>query len=569
VGGARPLAGLRRMLRPPALQAVALAALVAAAYAASLEAPFVFDDVPSVVQNVYLESLWPGRALRSPDHVESSFAGRPLASYSLAVSYALSGREVWGFHALNVLLHATNACLLLGVLRRSFASGGERLAGAAPGLALAAAALWAVHPLASEAVVYVSARSELLVSACMLAVLYAACRAFAGGGGARLWTGVAVAAGLLAPLCKENAVSLPVAVLLYDRSFVSGGFGRALRRHTALHAGLAASWLPLAALVAGAPRGKTVGFGLGLGPLESLYTQAGVLLHYLRLAVCPHPLQFLYDWTPVRSLPAAMPELAVVTGLFAVTLWGVVRRPAPAFPAACFFVLLAPTSSVVPIVSELAAEKRMYLPLAGLVAGGVAGAWALLCAAARRARARPSARDALLAAAAVLAALTLALASADRVRDYRSERALWSDTLAKAPNHPWAHNNLGLVYRQEGDLDRAEHHFREALARRPGLAPAWVNLGNLRMARGDPAGAAEAYREALARLPDAAEAHYNLGLALARLGRLEEALPRFEEAVRIYPQHRFAQLALARTYERLGLTERARHHAALAAALDR
>lgn len=547
-----------------ALPALAIAALIVAVYAGSLGAPFVFDDVPSIVQNPYLQRLWPlSHALRSSDHVESSFAGRPVASYSLALSYALSGREVWGYHALQIALHVANAWLLFAILRRTFAGAplADRLGPAAPQLAFAAAALWAVHPLATETVVYASARSELLVCGFLLASLYASIRSFAGGARTAVWTAAAFAAALLAVGSKESAASLPLAVLLYDHTFVSGGVFAALRRHARLHGALFASWIPLAVLVAGVPRGKTVGLDLGLGPLESLYTQAGVLIHYLRLAAWPHPLRFLYDWTPVRSFGDAMPELAVVAALALATLHGVFSRPLAAFPLACFFVLLAPTSSVVPIVSELAAEKRMYLPLAVLVAGAVVGIWFIAQGVAARGVARG------LAAAATLAFAALGATTVARVADYRSELAIWSDTLAKAPGHPWAHNNLGLAYRRQGDTVRAEQHFRRALAIRPSLAPAWVNLGNLLVGRGDLAGAIDLYREALTRMPDAAEVQYNLGLALARSGRIDEALPHFEEAVRIHPQHRFAHVALARTYARLGQPDRARRHDQIAATL--
>ena len=158
-------------------------------------------------------------------------------------------------------------------------------------------------------------------------------------------------------------------------------------------------------------------------------------------------------------------------------------------------------------------------------------------------------------------------ATVARVAVYRTDLSLWSDALAKAPDHPWAHNNLGLAYRQRGELATAERHFRRALEIRPSLAPAWVNLGNLRLGEGDTGGAIAIYREAEARMPDAAEVQYGLGLALARAGRIAEALPHFEAAVRIQPQHRFAHVALARTYRRLGDGARAEREEAIAAAL--
>jgi tetratricopeptide (TPR) repeat protein len=501
--------------------------------------------------------------MRSPEHVESSFAGRPLASYTLALSYALSGRETWGYHAFNLLVHGANALLLFGAARRAFAGAAlrGRLGDAGPWLALAGAALWAVHPLATEAVVFVSARSELLVAAFLLLCLCACARAFSGEGcRAGAWTAAAVAAAWLGALCKEVMVVAPLAVLLYDRAFFSEGWAAALRRRRGLYLGLASSWLAVAGVVAAQPRGRTVGFDLGLSPLQYLFTQAGVLLHYLRLAAWPAPLQFLYDWPPAWTLREALPELAVVGALALATLAGLRRRPAAAFPAAWFFLILAPTSSVVPIVSELVAEKRMYLPLAGLVPGAVAALFLAGRALARRTGVRPRAAAAAGALAAGAAALALAAGTAARVDVWRTELSLWEDTVAKAPRHPWANNNLGIVYLRRGELERAEARFRAALDRKPDLATAWVNLGNVRMAREDVAGAVDAYREGLRERPDAYEVHYDLGLGLARLGRVDEAIEHWEEAVRLYPAHRSAHVGLGRAYARRGDLARAILH---------
>ena len=501
--------------------------------------------------------------------MESSFAGRPLASYTLALSHALSGRAPWGYHALGVLLHAANAVLLLALLRGTLGRGalGARLGDAAPRLAFAGAALWALHPLLSEAVVFTSARSELLFSLFLLLALLAALRGFESGARSAAWSTLAVVAVALGTLCKEVMVVAPVAVLLYDRSFLAGGFAPALRRRPGLYLGLAASWLVVAAVVLSQPRGKTVGVDLGLTPIQYLFTQASVLLHYLRLAVWPAPLQFLYDWPPAFTLREALPELAVTSGLALATLALLWRRPVAAFPPAWFFLVLAPTSSVVPIVSELVAEKRMYLPLAGLVPGAVVALHlagrALGEATGRRGVVRPL-------EGLVLAALAtaLGLATWERVGVWQSERSLWEDTAARAPLHPWVNNNLGIVYLRAGELERAEERFRAALARRPELATAWVNLGNVRMARGDVAGAVEAYRRGLEERPDAYEVHYNLGLGLARLGEVEAAVAHWEEAVRLYPGHRSAHVGLARAYARRGELARALEHQRLVIALN-
>ena len=97
-------------------------------------------------------------------------------------------------------------------------------------------------------------------------------------------------------------------------------------------------------------------------------TQAEVVAHYLRLAVIPAPLVLDYDWRAASSLAqVAVPGL-LLTVLLAATVWGLMRRSPAAFAGAWFFLILAPTSSVLPVVTEVAAEHRMYLPVAGVIA---------------------------------------------------------------------------------------------------------------------------------------------------------------------------------------------------------
>ncbi len=152
--------------------------------------------------------------------------------------------------------------------------------------------------------------------------------------------------------------------------FLSDGPAATLRRRTPLWAGLAATWLILLALVAGGARSETVGLGFAeLTPLDYVRTQVGVIWHYLHLSVWPHPLVLDYfDWPIARqSSPSLWLAATVLVVAVLGSLWLVRRRHWLGFIGVWFFAILAPTSSVVPIVSEVAAERRMYLPLAAVV----------------------------------------------------------------------------------------------------------------------------------------------------------------------------------------------------------
>ncbi len=532
--------------------AVAGAAL--AAYAGSLSAPFVFLDLPAIVDNPTLRSLWPiGRVLDPPSAGGVTVGGRPVVNLSFALNYAAGGLRVWGYHALNLAIHAAAGLALLGIVRRTLL----RL-GAAPdralGLGFAAALLWTLHPLQTEAVTYVVQRAESLMGLFYLLTLYCFIRyvgrpsasagaAADGETGGRAWAWLSALCCLLGMATKEVMVTAPVIVLLYDWTFGSGSLGSTWRRRRVFYAALFSTWLPLAALVAGygGNRGGTSGFGLGLPWWRYLLTQFPALVRYLRLAVWPTGLDFYYpvDW--IHSAGAVLPAAVPILGAAAAALIGLGRRRWWGLAGFWFFSILAPTS-LVPGLSQTIAEHRMYLALAPVVIVGVAGAfWALDRIFARVPGGPAGASGRRATAAGVGGCLVLAAAlgwmTARRNRTYRSAEALWSDTAAKSLGNPYVQNNLGVVLAGEGRRPEAIGRFRLAIAEAPDYAEAHNNLGLALAGGGGYAGAVAQYREALRLRPAYAEAEANLGVALSALGRRAEALEDFRRAVRLAPDY--------------------------------
>jgi len=530
------------------LPALLLVAAAAALYARSLPAPFLFDDSISIVRNEHVHSLWPlAAALGAPP--QTPVSGRPLASLSFAVSYAAFGLDPAGWRATNVALHAACALLLLGLGRRALARvGSAPVAAHARELAFAIAGLWLVHPLVTDAVAYVTQRTELLWSLAFLVSLYAAERGFererAGASGG-LWFALAVAALWLGVGAKEVIAAVPPLLLLYDRAFASGSFSESWRRHRALHAASFASWLGLAALVASGPRNATVGFALPISAWSYALTQLGVVAWYLRLAFWPAPLLIAHDW-PVAQGPADVwLGAAIVLPLFAFAVWAAIERPQAGFLGAWFFAILAPTSSIVPIVSELAAERRMYLPLAAVVAAVVLGAFALL-----RERVPRAGGVAL----AVSAALALAATSARRLELYRTPAALWSQVLAVYPQHrlrDQIEGEIGQELAREGELAEALPHFQRAAELGP-TAEHLANLGRAQLRVGATEAAAASLGKAAELDPGDPAIHADLGLALARMSRWTEAEAELEHALALDPENTTAKKALARVLVRRG-----------------
>lgn len=516
----------------PIAVAVCLLVMGGVLYAPSLRVPLLFDDLPAVRDNPSIRSLWPlSEALNPPSQLP--VAGRPMVNLTFALNHALHGLDVTGYHLVNLLLHAVNGTLLFLLMHRTLRLGWPSMdEGRALALAGSAAAVWAAHPLHTETVIYITQRTELLAGFFYLLTLLACVRSWAADTrrARTAWGVLAVLACAGAMASKEIAVTLPVMVLLYERTFVSGSFGGAWRRSWRLYAGLAATWLVLLALMLPGPRSQTVGLHLGISPWESLLTQAGVIVTYLGLCFHPWPLVFFYDLPVVRSLGEAMPEAAIVAGLAGLTALAVWRWPRVGFVGAWVLLILSPTSSLVPISSELAAERRMYLPLAGVIAGVVLGAhWAMT-----RPRWRGVGRWAwalaVVAWMVLLAGLTL-----DRQRDYRSAEAIWRDTLEKQPDNAVAHFGLAEALIESGRRDLAIMHYERSLTLQPANAHARYNLAVALAAEGRLTEARDHLRRALESQPEDPQMHNNLGVVLARLGDLDGAAAHFQEALRLDP----------------------------------
>src|SRR5215469_4475262 len=376
-----------KVLHPPTnasragifVAAALLTAAALAAWANSFRGPFVFDDLPAIVENATIRTLAFPIAL-APPHTGQPANGRPLVNFSFAVNWALAGADVRGYHVLNLAIHALAALALFGVVRRTLQSRplAAKFAADATPLAFALAALWMLHPLQTESVTYISQRAESLAGLCLLFTLYASIRG-ADSPTPMRWHALAVVTCLLGMATKEVMYASPLLVLLHDRTFIAGTFREALRRRPWFYAGLAATWLLLGWLVKQAGnRGATAGFGLGITPWHYLLTQCGAIIHYVRLTVWPTPLVLDYGTVTTSSLAQVWPQAALLLALFGATLIALAWYPPWGFLGAWFFLLLMPTSSVLPLATQTVAEHRMYLPLAAIITVVVVGVWHVL-----------------------------------------------------------------------------------------------------------------------------------------------------------------------------------------------
>ncbi len=525
---------------PVGWAAMILVGVGAVVYLNSFRGQFLLDDYSAIVTNRRVHKLWPVW--------ETMFGSkdmRPVVALTFAVNYRLGGLEVWGYHAFNLAVHLLAALALFGVVRRTLLAGrgGRELASAADPLALAVALIWMAHPLQTQAVTYVVQRAESMMGMLYLLTLYCVIRG-AGSPRPRRWYAAAVAACAAGMGCKQVMVTAPVVVLLYDRVFLARGWGRLLRRRWGLYVGLVLTWLILLRLGASVPRAAKAGFQFAaISPGEYARTQFGVIMHYLRLTFWPRGLCLDYGW-PVARTAGEIVVPAIKVGLLvaatAVALW---RWPPAGFLGAWFFLILAPTSSFMPI-ADPAFEHRMYLPLAAVAAAAVTVAYALGASFLGRGVREPEWRSVLgqTLGFALLVGVVAALGflTVRRNADYADAVRMYADVVDRCPRNPRARVNLGLSLENRGrggDVAEAKRHYQFALGLMPDYPDALNNLGKiLAEEEKDPAAAEKLFRRALQIKPNHRLARLNLAMALEQQGKTREAIGQFAEAVRIDPE---------------------------------
>ncbi|MGB8296252.1 MAG: tetratricopeptide repeat protein [Polyangia bacterium] len=578
----------------------ALLLLTGVVYAPGLHGEFQFDDLRTVQFNQgirRLDNFSLAQAL-----AEMVRGKRILTNLSFAIDYRIAGNDPFVFHATNLGIHLAAILLVFFFTHKVLALSGTMDRDL---LALAVGAVFALHPLQTQAVAYISQRAESLASGFYLAsllLLLAAERRGRCAVGAGIYAAsfVLFALGLSA---KVIVVTLPVAYLLMG--LLPGPHGLLVRplKRLALATPFLAYALLTTVLAVADLKGEDAGFFIPfLPPGRYFLTQWHVLLTYLRLLFWPAGQNVDWDFSLARGFadPAVIGSGLLLAGLLVaagILLFrcrsradraGVAARAA-AFGVVWFFLLLAPTSSVVPLADVLM-EHRLYLASWGVFFAIAILADSLL----GRLHARGLSRFgpiALLGLCAALAACTYL-----RVGLWKSKLLLWSDAVVKSPHKARTHLGLGNAYHLAGQIQPAIDEYRNAL----NLAasdPTWIRtriheklaLALLAQERAEDAIAAAqaglvedpnhtALLETLAMahlqrhdLPEAAAAAEQsvrtasqpasslvvLGAVRLQMGDQSRAIEAFERAVKLEPEELQGHLWLARAYRAQGREQQA------------
>jgi tetratricopeptide (TPR) repeat protein len=505
----------------------------------------------------------------------------PITWLSLMLDAQIFGPNAGGYHLTNMLLHAATAILLFSVLRRAT----DRF-----WPSLFAATLFAIHPLRVESVAWAAERKDILCGLFFMATLAVYIRYARAQRRRAVWYCATVVFFAFSLMSKPMAVTLPFVLLLLD--YWPLGRNRLGERETGRLGGekqrsvvgatspslqvskspslshLLLEKLPLFVLAAASCVVTVWAQTDSITSMERLWivyrleNAAITYVAYMAKMLWPTNLIILYPYPkvpwPIGQVIAATAVLAALSGIVVL-----LRRRAPYALVGWFWYLgmLTPAIGIIQVGAQCMADRYTYLPQIGL---SIIAAWGLadLC------RWRPRLLWPCVAAAVAAVAILMARAY-DQVGVWRDRESLWTHAIQCVPGHRIAGNNLGAIYMDRGENDRARKRFEENLKIDPDDVDANANLGLMASNAGNVEEAAAYLRRALAadpnhpnannnmagwlakqnRLaeaetycrraiktkPDFAGAHCNLGNILSQQGRLDEAVKCYQEALHLDP----------------------------------
>ena len=491
--------------------ALATLAVLFWAYGPAMHTAFLFDDttqrfaLPAASQPL---SAWIG-------------PGRPVLMFSYWVNSRISMEDTSSYHLFNILIHALAGIFVFLVIRRLLEWAGVQASSRTP-LAAFGALLFLLHPLQTESVAYISGRSDALcgmfASASLAAFLYRRTPAIS-------WAGVLPVVLLFgaALLSKEQAVALPVLFVFTDfwwnPEFSFRGARANWRLYTVLALGVAGGVALFWSLI---QRSSSAGFSMkDFTWYQYLFTQFRAIFAYVLNFLLPVNLNVDWDFPISRSIF----EHGAIFGLagllvLAAAAWRYRRRfPLAGYGFVVFLVLLSPTSSILPIRDPIA-DRRMYLPIIGLILIAID----LL----RRLKAEPK----VLAMGASVLLVAAAVATHARAEVWSSPISLWQDTARRSPNKTRAHFQLAFAYQEEGRSDLAVAEFQKTAELKPPTADLLVDWGLAYDGLHQPEKALEKFHQAAA-IDPSAHIYTQIGYIHAKRSAWKEAMEAFDIAERL------------------------------------
>jgi tetratricopeptide (TPR) repeat protein len=534
-------------------------------YSNTLNAPFIFDDLPNIENNSFVrltqldfKKIYEA-GIKSPSH------NRPLANISFALNHYFWGNNVTSYHIVNIIIHLLNGILVYFlafiIFKQAFSLPNPKnlqpLSSTLHLMSLLSALIFVSHPLQTQSVTYIVQRMNSMASMFFLLSLLLYIHGRLEQTNWRRWSMYCVSffSWILALVSKEIAATFPFIIFVYEWYFFQNLSMVWLKKNIKYLLGLLAFLGLITFIFLGANPIEKIGHFYDYRDFtlsQRVLTQFRVVVFYASLLLFPLPsrLNLIHHIQTSNSLLDPITTLfsvLILFGLIALAIYIARSQRLLSFCILWFFINLVIESSVIPL--ELIYEHRLYLPLVGLALIASYLLFGLY-----------SKRSLWIIGISLVLIIALGTGTFIRNRVYKNPMTLWSDVLSKNPQSHRAHNNLGVELHSRGRIREAFGHHSKALEINPENAEAYYNLGIIYTMQGKYDEAIKNYSETLRIKPRHPEAHCNLGVAMLNQGRAEEAIVHFSEALRQKPHYLVAHNSYGVALARQGKFQQAVDH---------
>jgi len=511
-----------------------------AVYINTFHCSFQFDDRVFIIDNIAirnianLQSLW------------NYYPCRFITFVSLALNYHFGQLNVFGYHLFNLAIHLSAALLVWWLVHLTLSCPvmkNNKITKHAEMIALFSGLVFVSHPLQTEAVTYIWQRSTSMAAMFYLAslCLYVKSRLLRHSqreGSETIFYAGSLLAAISAMFTKENAITLPLVILLYENFFLfkKGVRGSLKCPQAAIPFLCTLLIIPLTMIF---NTGTAPKEAVNIPPFDYLMTQFRVMLTYIRLLIVPINQNLDYDYPIVKNI--FEPPVLLSISCLGLIVWSAKRLFANyrliSFSICWFFLTLLPESSLLPL-QDVIFEHRLYLPMAGYSIFLVSGLYYLL-----EKHTFKSTACVLLVIITWYSCLTF-----QRNSVWKNEMTMLNDVIQKSPHKERPLNNRGLIFSTQGKLPQAIADFTKAIEINPTYTNAYINRGFMYNKQGDFNLAILDYSRAIEINPRLPEALIDRGNVFLKLGNTQQALSDFQNAVTLTPDNPY----FADTYFDLG-----------------
>ncbi len=527
-------------------------------YANTIPNEFVYDDENQVLDNpwikdvrnipeIFFSNVW---AFIPELHVSNYY--RPLMHLIYMAEYHIFGLKPWGWHLVNIIFHAINGIMVFLIavtLLNKTQSNTQKYDYKTMNFALIAAIFFAIHPVNTEVVAWVSAVPELSFTLFYLISFYLYINCSVGSKNHI----IAIILFFLAAISKETALTLPILLFIYDYAFRKDSiktFNDYLKRYLPFAiVSVAYILIRIYALSGFAPSKNHP----ELNTSQYLINIFPLFIQYLEKLILPINLNAFHVLHPVYSVlgPRFIISLMLTFAFFMFVILIKRANNTVFFTLSWIFIPLLPTLYI-PVVGEATfAERYLYLPSIGFVI-------LMSITIEKIYQIKLFEKAAIPIAISIFIALTGLYSTGTVKRNYiwRDNYTLWQDTVEKSPDGYMPHYNLGNIYKEKRLLEKAIYEYQAALKIKPDYADARINLAVVYQGQGKFEDALREYQDAIALGPElAAPAYFNLGNLHLQYGHVQDAISAYKTAIGLAPDFVEPYLNLGTLYRNMGLFE--------------